>query len=164
MRCRVSPTGLINARPSQPTPSGITIKAANLRIQQLKPAYGQLERPDRLNLMSSLVPAVVLALAIGYGVGRWEAAKRSSREGALGLVPGTLIDISAPLMAGIASDPPGREPKIEYFSHNVTVAQLAVCVHPHRRQLRMSRVSHLQPPPSSIFTNNLYFSFFHPLF
>jgi kynurenine formamidase len=32
----------------------------------------------------------------------------------------TLIDISVPLQAGIASDPPGHLPEIEYFSHRQT--------------------------------------------
>jgi kynurenine formamidase len=36
----------------------------------------------------------------------------------------TLIDISVPLMAGIASDPPGLRPDIEYLTHRDTVADV----------------------------------------
>jgi kynurenine formamidase len=35
-----------------------------------------------------------------------------------------LIDISAPLRAGIASDPPGMEPEIEYLDHRQTAADV----------------------------------------
>jgi kynurenine formamidase len=36
----------------------------------------------------------------------------------------TLIDISVPLKAGIASDPPGLRPQIEYLTHRDTVADV----------------------------------------
>ncbi|MET0703863.1 MAG: cyclase family protein [Mycobacterium sp.] len=36
----------------------------------------------------------------------------------------TLIDISVPLQAGIASDPPGLRPEIDYLSHQDTVGDL----------------------------------------
>ena len=35
-----------------------------------------------------------------------------------------LIDISAPLQAGIASDPPGFEPEIDYLDHRQTAADV----------------------------------------
>ena len=35
-----------------------------------------------------------------------------------------LIDISAPLQAGIGSDPPGFEPEIEYLDHRETAADV----------------------------------------
>src|SRR5919108_3277881 len=35
-----------------------------------------------------------------------------------------LIDISAPLQAGIASDPPGFEPEIDYLDHHKTAADV----------------------------------------
>ena len=35
-----------------------------------------------------------------------------------------LIDISVPLQAGIASDPPGMEPEIEYLDHRQTAADV----------------------------------------
>ena len=36
----------------------------------------------------------------------------------------TLIDLSVPLRAGIASDPPGHLPEIEYYTHEQTAAEL----------------------------------------
>ncbi|MGW5519965.1 cyclase family protein [Nocardia africana] len=36
----------------------------------------------------------------------------------------TLIDISVPLMAGIASDPPGLLPEIDYFDHEQTASDV----------------------------------------
>ncbi|GAB3570819.1 cyclase family protein [Amycolatopsis endophytica] len=36
----------------------------------------------------------------------------------------TLVDISVPLKAGIASDPPGARPEIDYYTHEQTVADL----------------------------------------
>ncbi len=36
-----------------------------------------------------------------------------------------LIDISAPLMAGIASDPPDMLPSIEYLDHHATAPRIA---------------------------------------
>jgi kynurenine formamidase len=36
----------------------------------------------------------------------------------------TLIDISVPLRSGIASDPPGLRPEIEYFTHRDTVGDV----------------------------------------
>jgi kynurenine formamidase len=36
----------------------------------------------------------------------------------------TLIDISVPLRSGIASDPPGYRPEIEYFTHRDTVGDV----------------------------------------
>ncbi len=36
----------------------------------------------------------------------------------------TLIDISVPLRTGIASDPPGLRPQIEYLTHRDTVADV----------------------------------------
>jgi hypothetical protein len=35
-----------------------------------------------------------------------------------------LIDISAPLQAGIGTDPPGLEPEIEYLGHRQTAAEV----------------------------------------
>jgi kynurenine formamidase len=40
-------------------------------------------------------------------------------------MPRRLIDISSPLMAGIASDPPHMLPKIEYLDHHATALQMA---------------------------------------
>ena len=36
-----------------------------------------------------------------------------------------IVDISVPLRAGIASDPPGHGPKIAYFDHKATAKQMA---------------------------------------
>jgi len=36
----------------------------------------------------------------------------------------TFIDISVPLMSGIASDPPGATPEIEYIGHKDSVADM----------------------------------------
>jgi kynurenine formamidase len=40
-------------------------------------------------------------------------------------MPRRLIDISSPLMAGIASDPPHMLPRIEYVDHHATAPQMA---------------------------------------
>ena len=39
-------------------------------------------------------------------------------------MPRRIIDISVPLEAGIASDPPGLEPKISYDTHKDTAAMV----------------------------------------
>ena len=39
----------------------------------------------------------------------------------------TFVDISVPLMSGIASDPPGGTPEIEYITHQDSVADMLFC-------------------------------------
>lgn len=64
------------------------------------------------------------------------------------------VDLSVPLQAGIASDPPGHLPEIDYYDHRQTAAEVVsffpgasvddlpvnVCVH-QARQHRVARVS-----------------------
>ena len=40
-------------------------------------------------------------------------------------MPRRIVDISVPLKAGIKSDPPGSEPKIQYFNHHDTAPKMA---------------------------------------
>ena len=42
-----------------------------------------------------------------------------------------LIDISVPLENGVAADPPGYEPRIEYRDHRATAAELVAFFHGH---------------------------------
>lgn len=66
---------------------------------------------------------VVMVLAIGYGAGRQRGLKESLRG--LSAHPGReLVDLSVPLQAGIASDPPGMTPAITYIDHHMSVPSL----------------------------------------
>ena len=74
------------------------------------------------------ISVAVLALAIGYGIGtqHQQPVSTLAHRGPISASDHTIVDISVPLMNGIASDPPGGRPSIEYVDHNSSFDALAV--------------------------------------